>query len=523
MVFDPYAAPRVLYDKAKAPTHVVTDEDRDRLQSYSLYEDIYWNVPNTFRIKQRGSDANPIYLPSARGIIEACNRFLAVDFGYLVSAETDEVRNQILALVNKIFKREEFFTKFNSQKRYGLIRADSFWHIVADPLKGEEGSGERISIHEVDPAHVFPIWDKDNIDRKVGYHLVDVIIDPDDENKTKTLARRQTYRRQDDGTITSELLHFEPDKWDDRNLKPADIKRIPKSFDKELFTLPEEITALPVYQVTNNRIPGKVFGISEIMGVETVFGAVNQSVSDLELSLAMGGLGVYWTTSGPPRDAAGNVVRWQIGPAMMLELAKESQIGRLPGIQSADPPIDHMNFIMGQAQFGLGVPDIAAGKVDVEVAESGISLFLQMSPLLAKNSEKEGSMVEKYDQMFHDLIKMWLPAFEGVNPESIASMVSVVGDPMPKNRKAQIDEIIALATCTPPLLSNEEARRELVKLGYGDLENDHGEVSSDPIITQERLLAQARDPFAQRLNEELGETGAGSSDNARGNGQVIVR
>ena len=508
MAFDQYAAPRAFFQKGGAPTHVVAIEDQERLQTYDLYEDIYWTQPQTYKIQQRGSDSAPIYLPSARGMVEACNRFLCVDFGYLVVAQDDTTKQMVTALVNKIFKRELFFTKFATQKRYGLIRGDAFWHITADELAGAEGEGERISIHEVDAREVFPIKDSTNVDKTIGYHLVEVILDPDDPNKTKRMAKRQTYRKQEDGTITSELMFFEPDKWDDRNIKETDLKPIRKpGLEVDEFTLPPVIKSLPVYQVKNSRIPGLEFGMSEVFGIERVFGAVNQAVSDEELSLAMGGLGVFWTTSGPPKRD-GQIVPWEIGPAMMMELSKDAEVGRLSGVDSVQPSIDHMNFMLGQIQFGLGIPDIAAGKVDVDIAESGISLLLQLQPLLAKNAEKESSMIEKYDQMFFDLVHMWLVAFEGMPEEALVSMVAVAGDPLPQNRQAKIAEIIALATATPPLLSLEETRRELQKLGYELQDQAAGGDSSltDPIITQERLLAQARsfDPFAERLAAENG-------------------
>jgi hypothetical protein len=507
MAFDPYASARPFFSPKDAPSHVVTQADKDRLQSYDLYQNIYWTQPNTFKLQQRGQDASPIYLPSPRKLIEACNRFLAVDFGYLITATTDAIRAQLQALVAKVFAREDFFSKFNSQKRYGLIKGAQIWHIVGES-KAQPGLGQNIDVLELDPSNYFPIVDPDDADKVVGCHLVDIIVDPADANKNRTLARRQTYRKEPDGTISSELVYCEPDKWDDRNLKPSEIKI--KQIITPKFSLPSEITALPVYHIKNSRIPGQPFGVSELLGMERVMAAVNQSVSDEELALAMAGLGVFFTTSGPPRTADGRTGAWELGPAIVVEGSKDSRFDRISGVTTVAPMLDHMKFILGEMASSFPVPDVAAGKVDVSVAESGISLQLQLSPLLAHNAEKEGSMLGVYDQMFFDLLHMWLPAFEGVPAEVPAALSAVVGDPMPKNRQAQIDEIIKLVQAK--LLSIEEGRAELIKLGYNLAVNADGQPSADPIINQERqmALAASADDFSDRVNRELDGAGAGA-------------
>lgn len=513
MAFNPYDSAKQFFSAGNAPPQVVTDKDRDRLQSYELYEKIYWTMPQTFKVKQRGSDASPIYLPSARKIIEACNRFLGVNFSFLVEGEGAA---EIDALLSSTFKREKFYTKYATQKRYGLIKGDALWHIVADPDKPET---ERISIYEVDPAAYFPIMDPNNSEKRIGCHLVDIIVDPQDANGSKRIARRQTYRKTPEGPITSELAHFEVSAWDDRNLPPKDIKRIRTV--RPPFQLPTEITALPVYVVPNIRIPGPdPFSYSEIMGIERVFAAVNQAVSDEELSLAMAGLGVYWTTAGPPVGTDGKtIVPWDIGPARMLEVSKDSKVERLQGITSVAPMIEHMEFMLRETQTGVGIPDIAAGKVEVKVAESGISLQLQLSPLLAKNAEKEGAQIEVYDQMFYDLVHGWFPAFEATPSNTTASAVAVTGDPMPKNRKADIDELIALKNAG--VISVVEFRTILKQQHGYDISS-----SADAVIEEAAKRAAAEDPFSARLSNELSDedqdTGAAGQQNEQTTNGVVI-
>jgi hypothetical protein len=513
MAFDPYSSAKPYFKAGGAPGWVVSEEDKNRLQSYELYERIYWTSPQTFQVLQRGTDSAPIYLPTARKIIEACNRFLAVDFGYLVEG-TDE---GVSALIASLFKREKFFTKFATQKRYGLIRGDAVWHLVADPTRPE---GERLSLYELDPSNYFPIMDPDNPEKRIGCYLVDIITDPNDPNASKKIARVQTYRKVQDNpggpvTITSEMAHYEPAGWDARNLAPKDVKLL--RVVKPVFALPPEITSIPVYPISNTRIPGpRPFGYSEILGIERVFAAVNQAVSDEELSLAMAGLGVFWTTAGPPKDAVtGRIVPWDIGPARMIEVGKDSKVERLQGITSVAPMIDHMNFILDETAGGIGIPDIAAGKVDVTVAESGISLQLQLSPLLAKNSEKEDTMIEEYDQMFYDIVHAWLPAYEGTTSAPEVNVVSVVGDPMPKNRKADIAEVMDLVTAG--ILSKAEARKILKsKFGY-DIAED-----VTKLLEEAGEFASAQDAFANRAAGELNDTGAAGQQQDGSNNGVVV-
>lgn len=514
MAFDPYMSAKPYFAAQGAPGWVVNDEDKSRLQSYELYERIYWTAPQTFKVMQRGTDSAPIYLPTARKIIEACNRFLAVDFNYLIEGNDEGVKTLIPAL----FKREKFFTKFATQKRYGLIRGDAIWHLVADPTKPET---ERLSLYELDPSSYFPIMDPDNAEKRIGCYLVDIITDPNDPNQSKKVARVQTYRKVQTApggsvTITSELAYYESAGWDARNLKPKDVKLL-KVVTPE-FALPPQITSIPVYTLPNTRIPGpKPYGYSEILGIERVFAAVNQAISDEELSLAMAGLGVFWTTAGPPKDTTGRVVAWDIGPARMIEVGANSKVERLAGITSVAPMIEHMKFMIDETQGGIGIPDIAAGKVEVTIAESGISLQLQLAPLLAKNAEKEGVLIEEYDHMFYDIVHGWMPAYEGTTDSPEVNVVSVAGDPMPKNRKADIQEVTDLVTAG--ILSKAEARKILkTRFGY--------EIAEDvtKLIEEAGEFSTATDPFSARANAELNDEdtgGAGQQQDPQSNGVVV--
>jgi len=479
-------------------------EDAQRMAAYQLYESIYRNVPEAFKLVQRGSDARPIYVPSAKTLIEAKNRFLAVGWNYTFDPRlgTDQERADVGAALQSLFRRELLYTKFSTQKRWGLIRGDQVWHITANPLKPQ---GRRLSIYEVDPASYFPIEDPWNSDKILGCHLADPVVD----SEGVTVIKRQTYRKDEaTGKVTYELSWWEVGGWDDREgsgqeLKPA--KNIPEGeYNKPVppTPLPDPITSIPVYHIKNSRTPNASFGSSELEGFERIIAAVNQAISDEELALALEGLGLYATTSGPPVDDDGKETTWKIGPGYVAEIDAEADFKRVNGVSSVSPVLDHVRYLEGAMREASGVPDIAIGSVDVQTAESGIALAFKMSPILAGNAEKEQEILSKMDHMLYDLTKMWFPAYEEMAPV-MAQAVSVVNDPMPVNRQAIIDEVVALMGTDPPLISAEYARQLLSeKLGM-----DFTETMGEAIVAEAAAISAAKntDPFTSRVAQELAE------------------
>lgn len=474
------------------PTWVPDELDRERLASYALYDEMYWNVPDAFRMTQRGSDASPIYLPNPRTIIEGTNRFLAVDMDWAVDPTVGTDGDQTIAsgIMRKLFAREKLYQKLSINKRFGLIRGDAIWHVVADPSKPQ---GSRISIYTVDPGAYFPIEDPDIPGRVVGCHLVTQEQDP----KTKMIhIRRRTYRKipQPSGVarIQTSLALYEQQAWDDRNPFSMTKPRL-KTTLQSATLLPPEITALPVYHVRNMEDTEAPFGSSELRGFELLQAAVNQSISDEDYALVMQGLGMFWTNSGPPVDSDGNEINWRLGPGRVVEVADGSTFGRVAGVGSLSPTQDHITFVLQQAYEAVGLPDVARGKVDVSVAESGISLALQLAPMLSKNHEKEQALLPVLDHMMYDLMKAWYPAYEATGDLGVEVGISV-GDPMPRNRQADIDELLKLVTAK--VISAAYARQRLVDLGFNDIPDD-----MDAQIQKEALSA---DPFSGRLMDEVG-------------------
>lgn len=480
-------------------------DDAVRLQAYALYESIYDNVADAFKLVRLGENSHPVYLPSAKTLIEAKNRFLAKRWTYAIDPNygTTEERAALDFALTNLFRREQVWSKFATQKRYGLIRGDAVWHVVADEDKPQ---GRRISIEEVDPGSYFPIID-DFSGKVLGVHLVDQVL----AASGATIIKRQTYRKTETGTISYELSWWKVGAWDDRSeggeLKRADSKDIPDGDENEEveYELDPRITALPVYHVKNNRVPGAPFGKSELAGYETIISGVNQTISDEDLALALEGLGLYFTNSGPPVDDEGNETNWRLGPGWVVEGDEGSDFKRVNGVASVDPSQAHIDRLLNSMHQASGVPDIAIGKVDTAIAESGISLAFQMGPLLAGNEEKEGEILSVTDHLLYDLTTMWLPTFEQI--ETPARALSIVDDPLPVNRQAVIDEVTALLSTDPPLISAEYARTILSeKLGY-----DFPDEMANAVVEEAQALAMARnqDPFTSRVEQELDDqTGA---------------
>jgi hypothetical protein len=521
-VFTPYSTLKPFFPATK-PTWIVDELDQERILSYQIYEEIYWNVPDTFKLVARGAEDKPIYIPSGRIAVEATNRFTAPGFGFAVLPAVPGVIPQptvidtAQAFFKAFFVRERFFSKFAANKRSGLIHGDWLWHIVADPAKPQGG---RVSIYALDPASYFPIPHPDDLDRILGCHIVEQFIPP---GETDAVIKRTTYRKSDadlksppGGPITVEIGLFELDDWEGPQSKPVQIIR-------PLQPVPG-ITSLPVYHIRNFEEPGNPFGSSEMRGLERVIAAVNQGISDEELTLALEGLGMYATDAPAPTDDDGNEIDWILGPGKVVEHPPggpgSKGFYRVNGVGSVAPMQDHLKYIGDKLNEASGVPDVASGRVNVSVAESGISLSLQLAPMIAKTDEKDTIIREIHDQMFYDMATQWFPTYEGARFDGL-TIVSTVGDKMPVDREKRFTEL------------NDMLDRQVISAAYYRLEAAKigGYVFPEglgvDVVQEKAAMAVAQDPFALRsLNETdgavNGNTGQQSTTNPVSNGSVQV-
>ena len=488
------------YDSVKAFVTNITDignitdtMDKARCGAYSIYDDFYHNRPQSFSVTLRGDSDTEIYLPSTKKMIDATARFLAVGFDFVVKGGAAA---QVDTYLRNLWKREEITRKFLQSKKSGLIRGDSVWYITADDTKLP---GERVSLHTLHPSCYFPIEDINNTDRVLGCHLVDIVHDPRDttNDKTKRVARRQTYRKEDNGGISWEVKTFELGGWDDRNLKPDELKPVSVIVPKKM--LPPSITSIPVYLVPNNQPEGSSFGLSQVAGVEYIINALNQSVTYEDLTLVLQGLGVYVSTAGPPQNSDGSPGQYKLSPGNVVEISGDDSFTRVTGVSSVSPYQEHMNYIDKYMTDGLGIPDMAQGSVDVAVAQSGIALALKMGPIIAENADKQLVHQGIWNHIGYDLIHGWMPAYEGITSPHTEFDVTF-GDPMPVDRTAKVQEIINLKTAG--LLLTDECRKQLEPLGYQYVSGIEQKLLDE---AYQQSIALSGDPF-------LGEQGV-TSDN----------
>jgi hypothetical protein len=504
-----------------ADENVTNPQDRLRIQAYDLYENLYLNSTTTLKLVLRGDDQFPILMPSGKKIIEATNRFLGVNVDFLVEADGDQGTRQDLTMWwSDFWKRESFSSKFASNKRWGLVRGDAYFYVYADVTKP---AWSRISVAELDPRQVFEIEDGNG--KLVGVHIVEKVQDFREPDKPdKQIAKRRTFRKVVDElgvvSITSELKFFTIGKWDDRTTTQAeDLEPVPSEFDEEPFLLSPAIQQLPVYKWRNAPLQHSSWGHSQLSGLETLLYALNQTLSDEDATMVFNGLGMYMTTAGPPRGPDGEVTDWNIGPKQIIEIGQDQRFERVTGVTDISPYQNHMNFIDEKGlSESSGTPEVAIGRVDVAVAESGISLQLQMMPLIAANAEKELEIINVLDHMFYDITTMWLPAYEPEsfgNPEVMSQLtvVCLFDDPMPKNRDAQVQEVIQLDTSNLILKSMAVAKLRDLGWEYPTVDPYTGEPLddndiADMLMEQVKESASAMDPYASTsMGAEVDEFG----------------
>lgn len=485
MAASPYATAAAL--ERPVASYVTDPEDIERVRAYGTYEDIWNNVPEAFAALLRAED-DPLarrYVPAVREILEATNRYLATDMETTWEPNagvtiTDEQMAEWRGRLSAFWAREEVGLKFMSSKRWLLVKGDALLHITADPSKAE---GSRVRLTEIEPEQYFPIYDPADGERVLGCYLVSVVLDDEEEEIVQRIEYQRVVTDEQAaelgsplGTVFYRLGFFEPDGWDARNLEESDIKPVdppewatPGEGALDPFAgypLPPGITSIPVYHIRNRRRGGKPgrFGTSEIQGLESVFAGIIQNATDEDLAVALTGLGVYYTDSGKSRDAAGNEIDWEVGPASVAELEEGRKFGRVPGITSVQPLQEHIDFLMKTARGSNAAPEIASGRTESSAQISGVALRIQFMPTLAANAEREEELASKWTHLLFDLMTMWFPVYEGWAPLDVQPG-TVFGDPLPPDRNAVIEEVTTLVTSG--IASKEWAAEYLAeKLGY---------------------------------------------------------
>lgn len=457
--FHPYSTAEP-YLTGSAPNWLKDNQEILRMRSYMLYEQMYWTAPQAYKVtvREEGLGSDPLFIPSGRSLIDTQHRYVGNGMNVVCdpAVGTSSDQKAALELFRQFMLRERVTSKYNSNRRYGLIRGDWVFMLTADPDR-EEGS--RVSLISVDPGSLYPIYEIDeetgveNQDVVVGWHIIEQYQD-ERLGKDKAFIKRTTFRKATGTGGPSTILYsvdvFEPDDWGGPGMS-EDGKLVQSIFPET--SLPAPIDQLPIYVIPNFvEEPGYLWGASSMRGLEQIIAAITQGATDEDVTLAMDGLGVYATNAGVPVNQAGEEIGWNIGPGRVVELptgSKDTFFNRVSGVANVGPYQEHLGYL-GQWLDMIGAtPDVAKGKVDVAVAESGIALALQMGPTIAYGEDQESIIGDRLNQLWFGWAR-WTMAYEGgafkVPALLNVSFVTKFGPKIPENKQQSFDNILALIT-----------------------------------------------------------------------------
>lgn len=457
----------------------VPEEDRNRLAAYMKYDQIYWNDERQFALRILEGE-EPLYIPNARSIVDITAHYMAKGLE-ITSMGSDEEKK----FLKDFLDREEFYSRFDTEKTAGVARGDWVFHLTANPNKPE---GSRLSLNGVDPSSVFPIYDDDAPDKMVGCHIAVQYILPDDDEQ-KIRVRKLTYRLEEDERTGNRRVSREESIWEiDPKWYGPEAKKVEQVIP--FGYLDPRITALPVYWFRNRSWSGEDFGSSELRGFEGIMQAISQGDTDVSAALALEGLGVYATDGGRPVEDDGTETTWEVAPGRVMEVPTGSYFRRVEGVTSITPATDQINYLEKKMNKAASLSDVALGEVDAQTAQSGIALAIKFQPTLAKIETRDRHILDRLKQLFYDW-KNWVLVFEGKTLSG--DIIPVIGDKLPTDRVAKVNELNNMLD--RKLITKQYYRDEMEKLGYvfpDDIEEQlKKEAEAAILLARETYLATA--------------------------------
>lgn len=411
----------------------IPEQDQLRIASYQTYESMYWNVEDIFELIRRDEDGPSLIVPKPMTVVDTTAYYLLKDLS--IDVVDSEANSSFATYLAKFFKREAFFSRFNTAKHSGVQKGDWLFHITGDPNKEK---GKRVSLTTLDPAIYLPEYDLDDMETLMAVRLVSQWPDDEDETKINVRVLRYWYPRltdpgSDDRRVWREEHIWKIEDWHD--MKRRELVKVVQ----EPAPLDSRISVIPVYHFKNRESDGYPFGNSELRGFERVFQGINQSVSDEELALALSGLGVYATDAGRPVNSLGVEEDWVAAPGAVWEVPGATMVKRLEGVTTVTPVQDHLKYLGQVLNEGSGTSDVALGQIDAQTAESGVALAIKFIPTLAKIESRDKSGLALLEQLMFDL-RFWFWAYDGENFTN-SELNITIGEKLPLNRQKILEEL----------------------------------------------------------------------------------
>jgi hypothetical protein len=146
---------------------------------------------------------------------------------------------------------------------------------------------------------------------------------------------------------------------------------------------------------------------------------------------------------------------------------------------------------------------VSKGRVDVQVAESGIALYMELAPLLSRVGEKEQVVTDVMSNLTFDLSKFFV-AYEGGAFSGLLETrwIPQYGEKIPLNRKQRFDELMKLHAAG--ILPGSYVRSELRKMGYEFAMED---TAVEAEIVREKMLVAQVNSDITGVREDIEMTG----------------
>src|SRR6185312_9566561 len=449
-------------------------DDAQRAAVYDSLDSMYWTEDSSYALRVLVTE-QPIYVPNGRIVVDTISHYLLK--GLLIKLEDVEKNKKENDDLQAFLKREVFYPRFHTAKHSGCIRGDFVLHMTADPDKPE---GKRISLTSVHPGKVLRKFDDDDGEHITEVWIVEPYVNPAD--KDKLLVRRLHYWYEIGKVSTNtddpdtpvppdlELAQAGKDRyvWSEEEIlvqndklwtDQEEVYKVLNAGDQ----LPDQINHIPVFWFKNIAMDGQPFGSSDMRGMERVMRGVSQQITDLNVALALDGLGQFVTDAPPPTGPQGQELPWNIEPGQVLEVPNGNFMKRIDGVTSVTPSLDAVKYAENKIKEASGISAAAMGDAPPAVASNPMALAVNFLPTASKVQERDLFGIAKLEHIFW----MWTQfreAYEGEAwPDGLEICVEV-GDKLPKDRTERINELNNMLD--RDVISIEYYRQEVSLLGY---------------------------------------------------------